>query len=151
MLCSTPWTDTTTATSPETDTFTLSPPWDRHLCFKPPMGQTFFALHPIRQMLLGCIMPHGQMFKVMKAPGTYTQPSLNIWNMFQIPPGTDELTTFHPPLPPRYRQIATLPAPRINKFLSFLTPTDRYRKIIHRGGTPITWNSPFTGSDLRAP
>ena len=84
------------------------------------MGQTLFALHPLRQMLFGCIMPHGQMFEVMKAPGTYTQPSLEHMEYVSNPPWDRRTDNFPsplppppppPPPPPGADKIATLPAP----------------------------------------
>ena len=76
------------------------------------MGQTFFALHPLRQMLFGCIkMPHGQMLKVLKAPGTYTQPSPEHMEYVSNPPWDRQTDNFPSPPPLRYRQIVTLPAP----------------------------------------
>ena len=66
------------------------------------MGQTFFALHPLRQMLFGCIkMPHGQMLKVVKAPGTYTQPSPEHMEYVSNPPWDRRTDNFpSPPSPP---------------------------------------------------
>ena len=85
------------------------------------MGQTFFALHPLRQMLFGCIkMPHGQMLKVVKAPGTYTQPSPEHMEYVSNPPWDRRTDNFPSPPPLRYTPPPPPPPPpRINKFLSF--------------------------------
>ena len=113
----------------------LSPSWDRHFCFKPPMGQTFFALHPLRQMLLGCIMPHGQMFKVMKAHGTYTQPPPEHMEYVSNSPWDRQTDNFPSPPPPRYRQSLLYlppppppPPPPDKQIFVFFNPRGQIRK-----------------------
>ena len=90
------------------------------------MGQTLFALHPLRQMLFRCIMPNGRMFKVVKTPGTYTQPSPEHMEYVSNPPWDRRTDNFPSPPPLWYRQIATLPAapppPPDKQILVFFNP-----------------------------